>query len=78
MDDDVAQLERSNNKCYASAFSSIYRYIDYMCMCVSEKAREIKDSTCIEVWFLKITCQLHKNSKDQGWIESPITAKYSI
>ena len=49
-----------------------------MCMRVLEKAREIKDSTWIEILFLKITYQLHMNSKDQGWIESPITAKYSI
>ena len=31
MDTDVAQLERSNNKCYVSAFRYIYIY---MCVCV--------------------------------------------
>ena len=33
MDTDVAQLERSNNKCYVSAFRYIYIYI-YICVCV--------------------------------------------
>ena len=29
MDDDVAQQERSNINCYASAFRYIYIYIDF-------------------------------------------------
>ena len=32
VDADVAQLERSNNKCYVSAFRYIYIYIDVFCI----------------------------------------------
>ena len=31
---DVAQLEQSNNKCYASIFRYIYIYIDFYMLCL--------------------------------------------